>query len=127
MPDYPVAYVAGDVAYHYNMKFNRHIRLEFVPNATEQANTIASHINGLAKPHRSLVWVWSYQFSLKLQIAGLSEGYDSVIIRIDIKTNLSFGVFYFKEDQIIAASNSAPKPSVTVILIVLLCVFVAIF
>ena len=70
----PDIYAAGDVTWHFNPIYEHHIRLESVPNATEQAKTVALHMNGKAKPYNSLPWFWSDQFDLKLQIAGLSGG-----------------------------------------------------
>ena len=98
----PDIYAAGDVTWHHNPIYERHIRLESVPNATEQAKTAALHINGKPKPYNSLPWFWSDQFDLKLQIAGLSEGYDDIVIRGDIEGSRSFAAFYFKGDKILA-------------------------
>ena len=98
----PDIYAAGDVTWHFNPIYQRHIRLESVPNATEQAKTVASHMNGNPKAYNSLPWFWSDQFDLKLQIAGLSEGYDDIIIRGDIEGSRSFAAFYFKGDKILA-------------------------
>jgi len=98
----PDIYAAGDVTWHFNPIYDRHIRLESVPNATEQAKTVASHINAKPKAYNSLPWFWSDQFDLKLQIAGLSEGYDDIVIRGDIDGSRSFAAFYFKGDKILA-------------------------
>jgi len=98
----PDIYAAGDVSWHFNPIYERHIRLESVPNATEQAKTVASHMNGNPKPYISLPWFWSDQFDLKLQIAGLSEGYDDIVIRGDIEKGRSFAAFYFKGDKVLA-------------------------
>jgi len=98
----PDIYAAGDVTWHFNPIYDRHIRLESVPNATEQAKTVALHMNGNPNPYNSLPWFWSDQFDLKLQIAGLSEGYDDIIIRGDIDGSRNFAVFYFKGDKILA-------------------------
>jgi len=98
----PDIYAAGDVTWHLNPIYNRHIRLESVPNATEQAKTVAAHLNGKPKPYDSLPWFWSDQFDLKLQIAGLSEGYDDIVIRGDIAGSRSFAAFYFKGENILA-------------------------
>lgn len=98
----PDIYAAGDVTWHFNPVYERHIRLESVPNATEQAKTAALHINGKPKPYNSLPWFWSDQFDLKLQIAGLSEGYDDIVIRGDIEGSRNFAAFYFKGDKILA-------------------------
>ena len=98
----PDIYAAGDVTWHFNPIYERHIRLESVPNATEQAKVVALHINGNLKAYNSLPWFWSDQFDLKLQIAGLSEGYDDIVIRGDIKGSRNFAAFYFKGDKILA-------------------------
>ena len=98
----PDIYAAGDVTWHFNPIYEHHIRLESVPNATEQAKTVALHMNGKAKPYNSLPWFWSDQFDLKLQIAGLSGGYDDIVIRGDIEKGRSFATFYFKGDKILA-------------------------
>jgi 3-phenylpropionate/trans-cinnamate dioxygenase ferredoxin reductase subunit len=100
--DDPDIYAAGDVTWHYNPIYDRHIRLESVPNATEQAKTVANHINGKPLPYNSLPWFWSDQFDLKLQIAGLSNDYDDIIIRGDIDQGRSFAAFYFKGDKLLA-------------------------
>ena len=98
----PDIYAAGDVTWHYNPIYERPIRLESVPNATEQGKVVANHINGKPKPYNSLPWFWSDQFDLKLQIAGLSEGYDDIVIRGDIENSRSFAAFYFKGEKLLA-------------------------
>ena len=98
----PDIYAAGDVTWHYNPIYERHLRLESVPNATEQAKTVASHICGTPKAYNSLPWFWSDQFDLKLQIAGLSTGYDDLVLRGDPDDGRSFAAFYFKGDKLLA-------------------------
>lgn len=106
----PDIYAAGDVTWHYNPIYDRHVRLESVPNATEQAKTVATHINGNPKPYNSLPWFWSDQFDLKLQIAGLSEGYDEIIVRGDIDGSRSFAAFYFEGNRLLAVDAvNAPR------------------
>ena len=106
----PDIYAAGDVTWHHNPIYDRHIRLESVPNATEQAKTCADHINGKPKPYNSLPWFWSDQFDLKLQIAGLSTDYDDIIIRGDIEGSRSFAAYYFKDDKLLAVDAvNAPR------------------
>jgi len=103
-------YAAGDVTWHYNVKYDRHLRLESVPNTTEQAKVVASHICGNPKAYDSLPWFWSDQYDLKLQIAGLSEGYDDLIIRGDRAGSRSFAAFYFKGDRLLAVDAvNAPR------------------
>lgn len=106
----PDIYAAGDVTWHYNPIYERHVRLESVPNATEQGKVIAAHITGTPKPYNSLPWFWSDQFDLKLQIAGLSTDYDDVVIRGDIETGRTYAAYYFKGDKFIAVDAvNAPR------------------
>jgi len=106
----PDIYAAGDVTWHHNPIYDRHIRLESVPNATEQAKTCADHINGKHKPYNNLPWFWSDQFDLKLQIAGLSTDYDDIIIRGDIEGSRIFAAYYFKGDKLLAVDAvNAPR------------------
>lgn len=103
-------YAIGDVTWHHNPIYDTHLRLESVPNATEQAKTAALHINGKEKPYNSLPWFWSDQFDLKLQIAGLSQGYDDIVIRGDHEGSRSFAAFYFKGDKLLAVDAvNAPR------------------
>jgi 3-phenylpropionate/trans-cinnamate dioxygenase ferredoxin reductase subunit len=94
---------AGDCTNHFNQIYNRRVRLESVPNATEQGKTAAATICGLRHEQNNLPWFWSDQYDLKLQIAGLSEGYDQVVIRGDSQMSRSCAIFYFKHERLIAA------------------------
>lgn len=98
----PEIYAIGDVSWHYNEIYERFLRLESVPNATEQAKIAALHINEKPKAYNSLPWFWSDQYDLKLQIAGLSEGYNHIVIRGDIEKGRSFSAFYFKDNNLLA-------------------------
>ena len=98
----PDIYAAGDVSWHYNPIYDRHMRLESVPNTTEQAKIAAAHINGKELPHKALPWFWSDQYDVKLQIAGLIEGYTDIIVRGNIETGREFALFYFKDDALLA-------------------------
>jgi len=76
----------------------------------EEGVVIAAHINGSPKPYDSVPWFWSDQFDLKLQIAGLSNGYDDVVIRGDIDKGRSFAAYYFKGIRFIAVDAvNAPR------------------
>lgn len=99
----PNIYAAGDCTRHYNKIYDRDLRLESVPNAGEQAKVAASAICGGDKVYNTLPWFWSDQYDMKLQIAGLSEGYDEVLMRGDSNHGRSFAAFYFKDGRLIAA------------------------
>lgn len=59
------------------------IRLESVQNAIDQGRTVADTILGRDKPYDALPWFWSDQGTCKLQIAGLVQGHDRVVLKAD--------------------------------------------
>ena len=99
----PDIVAAGDVTNHHNRFYGIQLRLESVPNASEQALSAAASLCGKERVYDALPWFWSDQFDLKLQIAGLSQGYDSVIMRGDYLTGRSFAAFYLKQGKLICA------------------------
>jgi 3-phenylpropionate/trans-cinnamate dioxygenase ferredoxin reductase component len=107
----PDIVAAGDCTYHYNKIYDRWIRLESVQNASDQARVAASTVAGKEKAYNALPWFWSDQYDVKLQIAGLSQGYQDIIVRGDRNSSRSFAVFYLKDDLVIAvdAINKAPE------------------
>lgn len=98
----PNIVAAGDCTWHYNPIYDRWLRLESVQNATEQARTAANTLNGKLEPYSALPWFWSDQYDLKLQIAGLSEGYDRLVVRGSTESGRSFSAFYFHGDKLLA-------------------------
>ncbi len=93
---------AGDCTAHYNPLYQRQLRLESVQNAQDQATVAANTLCGNLKPYAALPWFWSDQYDLKLQIAGLSQGYTDLVIRGDIKGSRSFAAFYLRDSQLLA-------------------------
>ena len=83
---------------HYD---DRVARLESVHNAVEGAKIVAATI--MDKPAHTVEapWFWSDQYDLKLQIAGLFQGYDHVAFR-GVMADRSFAAFYYKGDKLIA-------------------------
>jgi 3-phenylpropionate/trans-cinnamate dioxygenase ferredoxin reductase subunit len=97
----PDVYAIGDCTSHPNSIYGQPLRLESVHNALEQAKTAASNICGVESHYSQVPWFWSDQYDLKLQIAGLSHGYDDVVLRGDPSSG-SFACFYLKDDVLIA-------------------------
>lgn len=93
---------AGDCTYHYNPVYDRWLRLESVQNANEQARTAAKTVAGNPVAYHALPWFWSDQYDIKLQIAGLSAGYDDVVVRGDIASGRSFSLFYLCGGRLVA-------------------------
>lgn len=77
------------------------VRLESVNNANEQAKVAAAALLGRAAAYVSVPWFWSDQADLKLQIAGLSAGYDGVVVRGD-QADEKFAVLYYRAGRLIA-------------------------
>lgn len=99
----PCIVAAGDCTRHYNPVYDRWLRLESVQNANEQARTAAKTVAGNPVAYHALPWFWSDQYDVKLQIAGLSEGHDQLVVRGDMSVGRSFTVFYLRDGQLIAA------------------------
>ena len=102
-------YAAGDCTSHPNAIYDRRLRLESVHNAVEQARTAAANICGQDVSYAQVPWFWSDQYDLKLQIAGLSEGYDDVVIRGN-PAERSFSCLYLRDGRLIAVDAiNAPR------------------
>ena len=99
----PEIVAIGDCASAFNPIYQRRMRLESVPNANEQAKIASATLCGLQRTSKSLPWFWSDQYDLKLQIAGLSQGYDQMVIRGDVQQGRSFVAFYLQAGRLIAA------------------------
>ena len=94
----PHVWAAGDCAsFPYR---GERIRLESVPNAIDQAECVAENIMGAGKDYLAKPWFWSDQYDVKLQIAGLNTGYDTVVARRGDGQTASF--WYYKGQELLA-------------------------
>lgn len=102
-------YAIGDCTFHYNPHYDRFVRLESVQNAVDQAKVAAAAICGNETRYDTIPWFWSDQYDVKLQMVGLSQGYDEVLVRREVGNEKCFSVWYFKGDNILAvdAVNNA--------------------
>ncbi|RPI60340.1 MAG: pyridine nucleotide-disulfide oxidoreductase [Lysobacterales bacterium] len=97
----PHIVAAGDCTNHPHPLLERRVRLESVPNAVHQAKVAAATLLGTPTAYSEVPWFWSDQYDLKLQIAGLSSGYDEVVLRGD-PAKRSFAAFYLRAGQLLA-------------------------
>jgi 3-phenylpropionate/trans-cinnamate dioxygenase ferredoxin reductase subunit len=97
----PDVFAVGDCTFHPNSILGRSIRLESVHNALEQARTVASNLCGERVCYAEVPWFWSDQYDLKLQIAGLAQGYDRALVRGD-PASRSFSCVYLRDGRMIA-------------------------
>src|ERR1700754_511538 len=94
----------GDCALFASPRFGGSLRLESVQNATDHARCIAARLTGDAKTYDDLPWFWSDQGEDKLQIAGLTTGYDRVVVRGD-RGQRSFSAFCYKSGQLVGVES----------------------
>ena len=97
----PGVFAAGDCSSHLHPWVGRRVRLESVQNALEQGKAAGLTIAGQEQAFDAVPWFWSDQYELKLQIAGLSEGYDETVVRGSIEQG-SFSVYYLAAGRVIA-------------------------
>ncbi|MEX0963358.1 MAG: FAD-dependent oxidoreductase [Pseudohongiellaceae bacterium] len=105
-------FAAGDCTRHPSLIYQSQIRLESVQNANDQARVAAANICGRQLQYDAVPWFWSDQYSVKLQMVGLSAGYDQLVLRGTTGGGLeaSFALFYLKQGVVIAADCVArPK------------------
>ncbi|MDZ4095916.1 MAG: FAD-dependent oxidoreductase [Paracoccaceae bacterium] len=94
----PAIWAAGDCA-SFPWR-NGRLRLESVGNAVDQAEAVAANMLGAASPYQASPWFWSDQYDAKLQIAGLSTGYDQVVARAGASGGVSF--WYLADGHLLA-------------------------
>jgi 3-phenylpropionate/trans-cinnamate dioxygenase ferredoxin reductase subunit len=94
-------YAAGDCTNHPNETLNRRLRLESVPNALSQGKAAALHILGKGEKYAEVPWFWSDQYDLKLQMTGMAEPGDSLIIRGSMAER-KFSACYLREGVFVA-------------------------
>jgi 3-phenylpropionate/trans-cinnamate dioxygenase ferredoxin reductase component len=92
---------AGDCTSHPHPLYGREVRIESVQNAIHQAKVAAASLLGTPSAYSEVPWFWSDQYDLKLQIAGLSQGYDEVALRGD-PASRSFAAYYLAGGRLIA-------------------------
>ena len=97
----PAIYAAGDCTRFPSRRYGRKLRLECVQNAIDQAKAVAAEILGKPQHYDPVPWFWSDQYELKLQMAGLSEGYDDTTTVGDVAA-ARFSVEYRKGGRLIA-------------------------
>lgn len=94
----------GDCALFASPRFGGSQRLESVQNATDHARSLAARLTGDRKPYDSHPWFWSDQGDDKLQIAGLTTGYDRVVLRGDLAKK-AFSAFCYHGDKLLGIES----------------------
>lgn len=79
-------------------------RLESVQNALEQGRSAAAALLGRDRPFNASPWFWSDQYEVKLQMVGLSAGFDRVVTRGD-PGGRKFSAYYYRAGKLIAIDS----------------------
>jgi len=94
----------GDCALYASPRFGGSLRLESVQNATDHARCVAARLTGDDKPYDGQPWFWSDQGDDKLQIAGLTTGYDQVVMRGD-PARKAFSAFCYRAGKLVGIES----------------------
>ena len=73
-------------------------------NATDHARCVAARLTGDSQSYDGLPWFWSDQGPDKLQIAGLTTGYDRVVVRGD-PAQASFSAFCYRAGRLVGIES----------------------
>jgi len=94
----------GDCALFQSPRFGGSLRLESVQNATDQGKCVAARLTGDDQVYDGMPWFWSDQGDDKLQIAGLTTGYDFVVMRGD-PAQKAFSAFCYKGAKLLGIES----------------------
>ncbi|HEV7418013.1 MAG TPA: FAD-dependent oxidoreductase [Tianweitania sediminis] len=106
----PAISAIGDCARFPSAHTGDLLRVESVQNANDQSKLVANRVvTGETAPYQSLPWFWSYQGPLRLQIAGITTGYDSTVVTGDRAAG-AFSVYCFRHGRLLGV-ESVNKPA----------------
>lgn len=94
----------GDCALYESARFGVPLRLESVQNATDHARCVAMRLAGKPEDYDGVPWFWSDQGSDKLQMAGLTAGFDRSVLRGDPEQD-ALSAFCFKNGKLIGVES----------------------
>jgi 3-phenylpropionate/trans-cinnamate dioxygenase ferredoxin reductase subunit len=105
----PHIFAAGDATNHPNAPLGRRIRLESWQNAQNQAIVAATAICGGDARYAEIPWFWSDQYDINLQIVGLPDTWDRIIVRrYEKERSLTF--VYLKDGRVVGGNAlNAPR------------------
>lgn len=83
------------------------VRIESVQNAIDQATAAAKNMIGAKEPYQPYPWFWSDQYDMNLQIAGMNQGYDRIVVRGGGDAPLSH---WYYEGEVFRAVDAMSDP-----------------
>lgn len=97
-------FAAGDCTVFPSQRYGRLVGLESVQNACDQAKAAAAAMLGEHVSYDPVPWFWSDQFDVKLQIAGLSTGFDRTDM-VGSPPDGKFSIRYFAGSRLLAVDS----------------------
>jgi len=94
----PDIYAAGDIAFYFDARYGRRLRLEHWDNAVQQGKHAGLNMAGANQPFDHVPYFYSDVFDLDLQAWGDMVDWDRTIVRGTHKHNLTY--FYLKGDRL---------------------------
>jgi 3-phenylpropionate/trans-cinnamate dioxygenase ferredoxin reductase component len=106
----PAISAIGDCAAFPSRHFGgNYVRLEAVQNAADHARCVVDRLMGKPHHYAALPWFWSEQGEQRLQIAGLTTGFDRVALRGDYQAG-AYSAFCYAGDTLLGI-ESINKPA----------------
>jgi NADPH-dependent 2,4-dienoyl-CoA reductase/sulfur reductase-like enzyme len=99
----PDVYASGDAVRYPDEFFGRRVRSENWMHAQNQSLVVGKNLAGERERYAQVCHMWSDQYDLKIQSAGVAESQDSVL-RGRLETN-NFLVFHLAEGKIVGATG----------------------
>jgi 3-phenylpropionate/trans-cinnamate dioxygenase ferredoxin reductase component len=93
-------FAAGDVTRHFNPILKRAIRLEAWQNAQNQAISVAKVMAGGSDPFAEVPWLWTDQYDLNMQVAGVPLTWDRTVYRGE-PSGRSFMMFQLHDGKVV--------------------------
>jgi 3-phenylpropionate/trans-cinnamate dioxygenase ferredoxin reductase subunit len=99
----PDVYAAGDAVRYPDEFFGRQTRSENWMHAQNQAIAVAKSLLGPGEPYRHVPHMWSDQYDLKIQVAGVCDT-EQDILRGRLETN-KFLLFHLADGRVVGATG----------------------
>jgi 3-phenylpropionate/trans-cinnamate dioxygenase ferredoxin reductase subunit len=96
-------FAAGDVARYPDVRLGHPVRIEHWQHAIRHAQAVARAVLGKGEPYAETPWFWSDQYDANLQVAGLPESWDELVVRGSLEDR-SFVAFYLARGRMEAAA-----------------------
>jgi len=107
--DPSISAIGDCAAFPFAAEGGRMVRLESVQNAVDQARCVADRILGKTADYDQVPLFWSDQAGLRLQMAGLTTGGETIVVRGD-PSSKAFSVFCYKGDRLVAVESVSRLP-----------------